>query len=72
MEKIDAMDKSDVEAPGFEDELARYVMKGKKRAINTEKYESRKRKVWKFLLHPTLKSLLSFLLSLAPSIRFPE
>ncbi|KAK2766040.1 putative DNA helicase ino80 [Arachnomyces sp. PD_36] len=44
MEKIDAMDKSDVEAPGFEDEWERYIMKGKKRAINAEKLEAQKRK----------------------------
>lgn len=45
MEKIDAMDKSDVEAPGFEDEWERYIMKGKKRTLNTEKLEAQKRKV---------------------------
>ena len=45
MEKIDAMDKSDVEAPGFEDEWQRYLMKGKKRVLNTKKLEAEKRKV---------------------------
>lgn len=45
LEKIDAMDKSDVEAPGFQDELERYIMKGKKRSINTGKLEAQKRKV---------------------------
>lgn len=45
LDKIDALDKSDVEAPGFEDEYERYIVKGKKRSINTEKLEAQKRKV---------------------------
>lgn len=45
LERIDAMDHSDVEAPGFEQEWQRYVMKGKKRAREAEASEAQKRKV---------------------------
>lgn len=42
---IDNEEKSDVEAPGYEAEFERYVSKGKKRAMNTERNEGIKRKV---------------------------
>lgn len=42
---IDNGEKSDVEAPGFEAEYERYIAKGKKRALNTEKAEGTRRKV---------------------------
>lgn len=42
---IDNEDKSDVESPGFEAEFDRYISKGKKRALNTERAENIRRKV---------------------------
>ena len=42
---IDNEEKSDMEAPGYEAEFERYVSKGKKRAMNTERNEGIKRKV---------------------------
>lgn len=45
MAEIDNADKSDVEGPGFEEELERYEARGRKRAINAEKAESVRRKV---------------------------
>lgn len=42
---IENEDKSDVESPGFEAEFDRYISKGKKRALNTERAENIKRKV---------------------------
>ncbi|EYE93438.1 chromatin-remodeling ATPase INO80 [Aspergillus ruber CBS 135680] len=41
---IDNGEKSDVETPGFEVEYERYISKGKKRALNSEKAEGIKRK----------------------------
>jgi DNA helicase INO80 len=53
LERIDAMDKSDVEAPGFEQDWERYILKGKKRARETATLEFQKRKVcpsyWPFI-----------------------
>lgn len=43
--EIENEDKSDVDAPGFEAELERYTSKGRKRALNTERSESIRRKV---------------------------
>jgi DNA helicase INO80 len=43
--EIDNADKSDVESPGFEAEYERYVLKGKKRALDAEKAEGVRRKV---------------------------
>lgn len=45
MDRIDSMDKRDLEAPGFEHEWARYSRKGKKRAREVEAVEARKRRV---------------------------
>ncbi|KAK5689776.1 putative DNA helicase ino80, partial [Elasticomyces elasticus] len=42
--EIENEDKSDVDAPGFEVELERYMSKGRKRALNTERSESIRRK----------------------------
>lgn len=42
---IDNGEKSDVETPGFEAEYERYISKGKKRALSSEKAEGLKRKV---------------------------
>lgn len=42
---IDNGEKSDVETPGFEAEYERYISKGKKRALSSEKAEGMKRKV---------------------------
>ncbi|PGH28564.1 DNA helicase INO80 [[Emmonsia] crescens] len=44
MDRIDSMDKRDLEAPGFEHEWARYSRKGKKRAREVEAVEARKRR----------------------------
>ncbi|PGH15786.1 hypothetical protein AJ79_02166 [Helicocarpus griseus UAMH5409] len=44
MERIDSLDKRDLEAPGFEHEYARYIRKGKKRAREVEAIEARKRR----------------------------
>ncbi|OAX80966.1 hypothetical protein ACJ72_04695 [Emergomyces africanus] len=44
MNRIDSMDKHDLEAPGFELEWARYLRKGKKRAREVEAVEARKRR----------------------------
>ncbi|KAL4980233.1 SNF2 family N-terminal domain-containing protein [Aspergillus desertorum] len=44
MAEIDNADKSDVEAPGFEQERERYILKGKKRALAIERAESIRRK----------------------------
>lgn len=45
MTEIENSAKSDVESPGFENELERYVSKGRKRALETERTEAIKRKV---------------------------
>ena len=45
MVEIDNAEKSDVEAPGFEQERERYILKGKKRALDVERAESIRRKV---------------------------
>lgn len=45
MERIDAVNASDVESSGWEREFARYQEKRKKRARQTEAFESNKRKV---------------------------
>jgi DNA helicase INO80 len=45
LERIDAMEKSDVEAPGFEQDRERYILKGKKRALEAAASEFQKRKV---------------------------
>lgn len=45
MNDIEDADKSDVEAPGFEADQERYVFRGKKRAMNTEKTEGQRSKV---------------------------
>jgi chromatin-remodeling ATPase INO80 len=45
MAEIENSTKSDVESSGFENELERYVSKGKKRALETERTEAIKRKV---------------------------
>ncbi|KAL3476121.1 SNF2 family N-terminal domain-containing protein [Aspergillus californicus] len=44
MNDIDNADKSDVEAPGFEQEHERYISKGKKRASDIERAEGARRK----------------------------
>ncbi|ODH26257.1 hypothetical protein ACO22_04713 [Paracoccidioides brasiliensis] len=44
MERIDSMDKRELEAPGYEHEWARYIRKGKKRAREVEAIEARKRR----------------------------
>ncbi|KAL4942120.1 hypothetical protein BDV06DRAFT_169023 [Aspergillus oleicola] len=44
MADIDNAEKSDVEAPGFEKERERYLLKGKKRALDIERAEGIKRK----------------------------
>ncbi|KAL4734885.1 SNF2 family N-terminal domain-containing protein [Aspergillus similis] len=44
MAEIDNAEKSDVEAPGFEQERERYILKGKKRALDVERAESIRRK----------------------------
>lgn len=49
--EIENEDKSDVDAPGFEVELERYMSKGRKRALNTERSESIRRKV----CYPTIR-----------------
>lgn len=46
--EIENEDKSDVDAPGFEAELERYISKGRKRALNTERSEGIRRKVCSF------------------------
>lgn len=43
--EIDKAEKSDVEEPGFEREWERYVMKGRKRALDAERLEAKRRKV---------------------------
>ncbi|XHG00379.1 Putative DNA helicase ino80 [Aspergillus wentii] len=52
MNDIDNAEKSDVEGPGFEAEMDRYLSKGKKRVINSEKAEGlrRKRRRHEFLI----------------------
>lgn len=45
MNDIENTENSDVESPGFEAELERYNVKGKKRAMNTERAESHRAKV---------------------------
>lgn len=45
MARIEQIDKSDVEAPGFEDEWQRYKAKSRKRARESEATEAQKRKV---------------------------
>ncbi|KAF9890926.1 putative DNA helicase ino80 [Aspergillus nanangensis] len=52
MAELDSMEKSDVESPGFEQELERYTTKGKKRALDAERAEGirRKRRRHEFLL----------------------
>lgn len=45
MAEIDNAEKSDVEAPGFEKEQERYLLKGKKRALDVERAEGLRRKV---------------------------
>ncbi|KAL4865448.1 hypothetical protein BDV12DRAFT_174537 [Aspergillus spectabilis] len=52
MTDIDNTEKSDVEAPGFEGELERYISKGKKRALDVERAEGirRKRRRHEYLL----------------------
>ncbi|KAL6229703.1 hypothetical protein BDW75DRAFT_224591 [Aspergillus navahoensis] len=42
--EIDNAEKSDVEAPGFEQERERYILKGKKRALDIERAEGIRRK----------------------------
>ncbi|KMP03125.1 ISWI chromatin-remodeling complex ATPase ISW2 [Coccidioides immitis RMSCC 2394] len=44
LEQIDALDNSDVEAPGFEQEWERYMAKSRKRARELDAIEGRKRK----------------------------
>ncbi|EEQ86916.1 DNA helicase INO80 [Blastomyces dermatitidis ER-3] len=44
IDRIDSMDKSELDAPGFEHEWARYIRKGKKRAREVEAVEARKRR----------------------------
>ncbi|KAK2742337.1 putative DNA helicase ino80 [Myotisia sp. PD_48] len=44
LDSIDNLDKSDVEAPGYEEEWHRYVRKGKKRAKELEILDTQKRK----------------------------
>ncbi|KAL4754288.1 hypothetical protein BDW72DRAFT_137808 [Aspergillus terricola var. indicus] len=44
MAEIDNAEKSDVEASGFEQERKRYILKGKKRALDVERAESIRRK----------------------------
>jgi DNA helicase INO80 len=43
--EIDKAEKSDVEEPGFEQEWERYIMKGRKRALDAERLEAKRRKV---------------------------
>lgn len=43
--ELDGVNQSDVEEPGFEAELERYVMKGKKRALEIDRQEAKKCKV---------------------------
>jgi DNA helicase INO80 len=45
LERLEDLDKSDVEAPGFEHEWHQYANKGKKRIRELEHQESQKRKV---------------------------
>ena len=45
MNDIDNADKSDVEGPGFEEEVTAYITKGKKRVLDTDKSEELRRKV---------------------------
>lgn len=45
VEKIDAMQQSDVEGVGFEEEREEYLQKTKKRTMNVKSLESEKRKV---------------------------
>jgi DNA helicase INO80 len=45
LERLEDLDKSDVEAPGFEHEWHQYANKNKKRARDLEHQESQKRKV---------------------------
>ena len=51
MNDIENAENSDVEAPGFEAELERYNMKGKKRALNTARAETHKAKVCCIYFH---------------------
>ncbi|KAF3482441.1 uncharacterized protein GIQ15_05200 [Arthroderma uncinatum] len=44
MERLENLDKSDVEAPGFEDDWQRYIVKGRKRARDAEALDTQKRK----------------------------
>lgn len=54
MAEIDNAEKSDVEAPGFEKERERYLLKGKKRALDVERAEGLRRKVrFPLTSHPT-------------------
>lgn len=45
MKRIESMDKSDVEGDGFEEECQRYAAKSRKRALEVDAAEGRKRKV---------------------------
>lgn len=45
MDDIDHAEKSDVEAPGFEGEFQRYLIKAQKRALDTDRDERLRRKV---------------------------
>ena len=45
LERIDAADQSDIEAPGFEEDWERYIIKGKKRAREAAALDLQKRKV---------------------------
>lgn len=45
LEQIESIDTSDVEGPGFEEEWQRYTAKSRKRAIDVDAVEGRKRKV---------------------------
>lgn len=48
--EIDKAEKSDVEEPGFEQEWERYIMKGRKRALDAERLEAKRRKVCRGVL----------------------
>jgi DNA helicase INO80 len=45
MAEIENAEKSDLEAPGFEEEYKRYSTKSKKRALDAERVEGIRRKV---------------------------